>query len=98
MRPLSSYAAAQSAIMDDFRRLTIGAMRQATSSMRLTVEQSQATLGSTRAALVRLRELASTIDHELTVRRAMAAIPEQPVDEDGFLRRDDGRGSDRFRS
>jgi hypothetical protein len=66
--------------------------------MRLTVEQSQATLGSTRAALVRLRELASTIDHELTVRRAITATPEQPVDEDGFLRRDDGRGSDRFPS
>ena len=60
--------------MDDFRRQTIGVMRQATSSMRLTVEQSQAAIGSTRAALVQLNELARTIDHELAARRAIAAI------------------------
>jgi hypothetical protein len=80
LRPSSPSASTQSAIiMDDFRRQTIGVMRQATSSMRLTVEQSQAAIGSTRAALVQLNELARTIDHELAARRAIDAIPEPPL-------------------
>ena len=57
--------------MDDFRRETIGPMREATSSMRLTVEQSLQTIGATRVVLVRVEELARMIDAALAARRAM---------------------------
>jgi len=40
-------------------------MPQATSSMRLTIEQSLETIASTRAALVTVDELARTIDDAL---------------------------------
>jgi hypothetical protein len=40
-------------------------MLQATSSMRLTIEQSLKTIASTRAALATVDELARTIDVEL---------------------------------
>jgi hypothetical protein len=86
LRPPSHNSSTQSAIMDDFRRQTIGAMRQATSSLRLAVARSQAAIGSTRAALLRLNELARTIDHELAARRVIAAIPQQSPHEHGLDR------------
>src|SRR5262245_40126229 len=58
-----------SAMIDDFRLLTIQPMLEATSSMRLTIEQSLATIASTRTALATLDELARTIDDELHWRR-----------------------------
>src|SRR5262245_9335261 len=63
--PSSQYPSTHSVIMDDFRRLTIQPMLQATSSMRLTIEQSLETIASTRAALVTVDELARTIDDAL---------------------------------
>jgi hypothetical protein len=61
---------ARSEIMDDFRRGTIGPMREATSSMRLTLEQTRETIGATRFALARVEELARMIDAALAARRA----------------------------
>jgi hypothetical protein len=71
MRPSSHYPGTQAAIVDNFRRGTIGPMREATSSVRLTIEQSLEAIGSTRAALVQVNELARIIDAALANRRAV---------------------------
>jgi hypothetical protein len=56
-------------IMDDFRRATIGPMREATSSMRSTIKQSLQTIEASRAVLARANDLARTIDDAAGVRR-----------------------------
>lgn len=56
-------------IMDDFRRGTIGPMREASSSMRSTIKQSLETIEATRAALAKADALARTSDDALVVRR-----------------------------
>ena len=74
MTPSSQYPSTHSVIMDDFRRLTIQPMLQATSSMRLTIEQSLETIASTRAALVTVNELAKSIDDALMHWRAATLV------------------------
>src|SRR5215510_3267760 len=69
LTPSSRCPSMHSAMIDDFRRLTIEPMLEATSSMRLTIAKSLETIASTRVALVTLDELAKTIDDELHWRR-----------------------------
>jgi len=65
LTPSFEHPSTHSLIMNNFRCRTILPMLQATSSMRLTIEQSLKTIASTRAALATVDELARTIDVEL---------------------------------
>jgi len=65
LTPSFEHLSTHSLIMNDFRHRTILPMLRATSSMRLTIEQSLKTIASTRAALATVDELARTIGVEL---------------------------------
>ena len=75
-----NYPSTRSEILDDFRRGTIGPMREAASEMRLIAERSLESIESTLEALAQANDLARTIHYALAVRRAMAGAATAAVD------------------
>ena len=65
MKPSSHHSSTHAAIMSDFRLRTIAPMRETTSSMRQTIDQSLRTIEACRAALGRANELARAADDAL---------------------------------